>query len=167
MRIAVTIIALLFAFSGVATAQSYSDIPGAVITSIYDADTFRADLPDCPALFCKNVPIRVDGVDTPEPKGKGITVCEKRAGLRAKEFTTGLLRAARSITLAGPQRGKYFRVVAGVRLEVDGEALQRVGAAGQWAPGEIYEVDLSALLIENGHAYEYHGGKKEKFTCRE
>ena len=36
------------------------------ITSIYDADTFRANIRGWPPIIDRRIPIRVAGVDTPE-----------------------------------------------------------------------------------------------------
>ena len=43
-------------------------------------------------------------------------------------------------------KGKYGRVLAEIFVNIDGE-----------------ETSLNKLLIENGHAYEYEGGKKQLF----
>ena len=168
MRVVIiTLLSLFVLFTASVNAITYPDIPSIEVASIYDGDTFRVNISSCMELFCSNIGVRVDGVDTPELKGRGITDCEKRAGKRVKEFTVGLLTAANKITLTNPQRGKYFRIVAGIRLEVQGKDLMQSGVKGSWEPDKLYTVDLGKLLMDNGHAYEYHGGTKKKFVCQE
>ena len=77
------------------------------------------------------------GVDTPEIQGK--CQYEKDLALKARDFVRIKLDGAREIKLYSLQRGKYFRVVAGVM--VDG-------------------VSLAQELLENELAYNYSGGKK-------
>jgi len=103
-------------------------IPNITIVSCYDADTCRVNLPRSAfnddwayELFGHNIPIRVEGIDTPEIKGK----CEKEKNLakEARELVRGLLNNAQTITLTlddNPKevRGKYFRIVG--RLIADG-----------------------------------------------
>lgn len=86
------------------------------MTSIYDGDTFRADIAGWPPIIGERVPIRLRGADTPEMRGECET--EKQAARRAKQFTVAGLRGARSITLENIGRGKYFRIVA--EVEIDG-----------------------------------------------
>lgn len=120
-----------------AVKKQYNDITISEITSIYDADTFRVNINNYPAVIGENISIRVLGVDAPEMRGK----CEKEKRLArlAKQFTVKHLRAAKVITLKNVQRGKYFRLLANV--DMDGK-------------------DLSALLISSGHARPYDGGKR-------
>ncbi|CUB03201.1 hypothetical protein [Marinomonas fungiae] len=40
------------------------------INSVYDADTFRVDINDWPDIVGKNIPVRVNGVDAAEIRGK-------------------------------------------------------------------------------------------------
>jgi micrococcal nuclease len=85
----------------------------------------------------KNIPIRVNGVDTPEIQGK--CQYEKNLALEARDFVRSKLANAKEIKLTNLQRGKYFRVVANIL--VDG-------------------VSLEQGLLDNELAYEYSGGKK-------
>ena len=107
------------------------------ITSIYDGDTFRANLKGVPPIIGNRMSIRLSGVDTPEIRGK----CdrEKKLALQAKQFTVAFLRNAKFIQLIHIKRGKYFRIVA----EVD--------ADGQ---------NLSDALVKAGLAVPYDGGTK-------
>ncbi len=126
-------------------------IPNITIVSCYDADTCRVNLPRSAfndnwayELFGHNIPIRVEGIDTPEIRGK----CQKEKDLayEARDLVRGLLDNAQTITLTidnNPKevRGKYFRIVG--RLIADC-------------------VDISDLLIERHLAVPYDGGTKVK-----
>jgi len=113
------------------------------IVSVYDGDTFRADLNCTNKFFCKNIPIRVYGVDTPEMKGGSKTVREKVLAHKAQKVTKKFLTEAmnsRGIILKDCFRGKYFRLVCKVR---NGNC-------------DL----LSKLLIKKGLGVEYFGKKK-------
>jgi len=131
-----------------------TDIPNVTVRSCYDGDTCRLDLPRSVFnddwaydLFGHNIPIRVEGIDTPEIRGK----CQKEKDLayKARDLVRDLLDNAQTITLSiddDPQevRGKYFRIVG--RLKADG-------------------VDVSELLIERQLAVLYDGGTKGMDWC--
>ena len=118
-------------------APQYGTVTVSKVISVYDGDTFRVNIDSLPPIVGKNIPIRVNGVDTPEIRGK--CQYEKDLALKARDFVRGRLANATDIKLTNLQRGKYFRVVANV--VVDGVSLERE-------------------LLDNGLAYEYSGGKK-------
>jgi len=129
-------------------------IPNVTIVSCYDGDTCRVNLPRSAfnddwayQLFGHNIPIRVEGIDTPEIRGK----CQKEKNLakEARDFVRRLFDNAQNVTLTiddNPKevRGKYFRIVG--RLLADG-------------------VDISDLLIQKNLAVPYDGGTKTKDWC--
>ena len=88
--------------------------------------------------------IRFMGVDTWESRTRDLK--EKAKGLAAKRFTKDLLTESDDgkFSIISHGVGKYGRVL-----------------------GEIFvkghEKSVNELLIENGHAYEYEGGKKKVF----
>ena len=88
--------------------------------------------------------IRFKGVDTWECRTRDLE--EKKKGLAAKEFTKNLLENSDEgkFALRSHGVGKYGRVLG--ELFVKGE-----------------EKSVNDLLLENGHAYEYEGGKKKVF----
>ena len=88
--------------------------------------------------------IRFKGVDTWECRTRDKE--EKVKGLAAKAFTKDLLENSDDgkFALRSHGVGKYGRVLG--ELFVKGE-----------------EKSLNQLLLENGHAYEYEGGKKKVF----
>lgn len=105
----------------------------------YDADTVTFDIPNVHPLIGNRVSIRVNGVDAPEIRTKN--KCEKIKGRKAKKIVRNLLKNAKRIDLENVSRGKYFRVVADVKI--DGQS-------------------LSYYLLKNGLAHTYDGGTKKK-----
>lgn len=67
------------------------------ITSIYDGDTFIASIAGWHAIIGERISIRVNGVDTPEMRGK----CDKEKALarEAKQHAGAMLRADKLIQL--------------------------------------------------------------------
>jgi len=120
--------------------KSFGDAKVLDITSIYDGDTFRANIKGYPAIVGEHMSIRINGIDTPELRGK----CDKEKQLarKAKQFTVEHLRSAKSITLKNIKRGKYFRLIADVYI--DG-------------------VSLGEQLIKQGHAVKYIGKTKKQW----
>ena len=130
-------------FLGVFSAQAapeYGTVIVSKVISVYDGDTFRVDIDSLPPIVGKNIPIRLNGVDTPEIQGK--CQYEKDLALKARDFVRNKLANAKEIKLTNLQRGKYFRVVANVL--VDG-------------------VSLEQDLLENELAYKYGGGGKSSW----
>jgi len=128
---------LLFVSSLVQAAPQYGTVIVSKVINVYDGDTFRVNIDSLPPIVGRNIPIRVNGVDTPEIRGK--CQYEKNLALKARDFVRDKLANAKEIKLTNLQRGKYFRVVANVTF--DG-------------------VSLEQELLDNELAYEYSGGKK-------
>ncbi|WP_345989683.1 thermonuclease family protein [Sulfurimonas sp. HSL1-2] len=112
------------------------------VTSVYDGDTFRATIKAWPQLIGERIGIRINGIDTPEMKGK--CQAEKLLAREAKQHTIALLRDAKTVELRNMKRGKYFRVVADV-----------------YADGK----SVGQSLITSGLAVRYDGGTKTKDWC--
>ena len=89
--------------------------------------------------------IRFFGVDTWESRTRNLE--EKKKGLAAKEYVKDLLENSDEgkFLLKSHGVGKYGRVLG--ELFVKG-----------------HETSVNELLKENGHAYEYDGGKKKVFS---
>ena len=134
---AVTLMLYLTVTLSAQAAPQYGTVTVSKLISVYDGDTFRVDIASLPPIVGKNIAIRVNGVDTPEIRGK--CQYEKNLALEARDFVRGKLANAKEIKLTNLQRGKYFRVVANVL--VDG-------------------VSLEQELLDNELAYEYSGGKR-------
>jgi len=142
MIITKIILPLLIVSLQTQAAPQYGTVTVSKVISVYDGDTFRVNIDSLPPIVGKNIPIRVNGVDTPEIRGK--CQYEKNLALKARDFVRAKLANAKEIELTNLQRGKYFRVVANV--VVDG-------------------VGLEQELLDNELAYEYSGGKKLSW-CR-
>ena len=88
--------------------------------------------------------LRFKGVDTWEKRTRNKE--EKVKGLAASAFTKEHLeRNKGNFIIQSYGKGKYGRVLA--EIFIDGE-----------------DKSLNQLLIENGHAYVYEGGKKQIFN---
>lgn len=55
---------------------------GSEVRTIYDGDTFRANIDGWPSVVAESMPIRTKGIDTPELRGK--CQAEKEAAKAAK-----------------------------------------------------------------------------------
>ena len=115
----------------------------AEVTSIYDGDTFRANIAGYPEIIGERIGIRINGIDTPEMRGK--CDLEKALARRAKEATVSILRNAKRVELRHMKRGKYFRIVADV-----------------FADGK----SVAETLLEQELAVPYDGGRKVRDWCR-
>ena len=124
----------------VQAATEYGSVTVSKVISVYDGDTFRVNIGSLPPIVGKNIPIRLEGVDTPEIQGK--CQYEKDLAIKARDFVRSKLDNAKEIMLNNLKRGKYFRIVADVT--VDG-------------------VSLEKELLENEFAYKYSGGKKSSW----
>ena len=121
-------------------AKQYGSVTVSKVISVYDGDTFRVNIDSLPPIVGKNIPVRLEGVDTPEINGK--CQYEKDLALKARDFVRSKLLNATEIKLKDLQRGKYFRIVA--KVYIDG-------------------VSLEEELLQNGLAYQYNGGKKSNW----
>ena len=107
------LIFLLLLLSTAACAEE-SLIPQSVV-SVYDGDTFTVNLSGCPTIFCQHISVRINGIDTPEIKGKCPSEIERAK--QAKRFLEDKLRSAKLIELRNPVRDKYFRIRADVFID--------------------------------------------------
>ena len=82
--------------------------------------------------------VRLAGIDTPESRTRDLA--EKKLGLAAKERLKEICSGKFKIKSLG--KGKYGRIL-GIPYTEDGK-------------------DICKMLINEGHAVEYHGGKKKK-----
>ncbi|WP_371187598.1 thermonuclease family protein [Thalassotalea maritima] len=128
------------AYSGHSHGKEYGNVANVLLVSVYDGDTFRANIVGWPQIIGENTPIRIKGVDTPELRGK----CpqEKHLAKKAKLFSQQQLEQAQRIELRNIGRGKYFRLLADVY--VDGN-------------------NLALLLTKAGYGYTYQGGKRRSW----
>ena len=107
------------------------------VLRVVDGDTVDVLLDLSFGVFRK-VRIRANGIDTPESRTRN--KAEKKLGLAAKERLKELCVGNFKIKSLG--KGKYGRIL-GIPYTEDGK-------------------DICQMLIDEGHAVEYHGGTKSK-----
>jgi micrococcal nuclease len=122
--------------------QNFGNYDGAVYINNYDGDTITFNLQKLHPIIGKKISIRVNGIDTPEIRGR----CDKEKynAVRARDMVVDILKNADQINLKNMMRGKYFRIAADVF--VDGQS-------------------LADKLIEAGMAVKYAGGGKNTSWC--
>lgn len=107
------------------------------IVGVYDGDTIRVRIENWPPIIGESIGVRVNGIDTPEIRGK--CPAEKSLARKARSFTRTVVTGAQQVELRNLRRDKYFRLLADVC--VDGKA-------------------LSEMLLEKGLGHPYEGGRK-------
>jgi micrococcal nuclease len=110
----------------------------ATIDRVVDGDTIDVTLDLGFDVRLHKQRCRLAGIDTPESRTRDLA--EKKLGLDAKERLKELCIG--SITIKSFGKGKYGRILA-IPYTEDGK-------------------DICQLLIKEGHAVEYWGGKKTK-----
>jgi len=114
-------------------------IKGGRVIKVYDADTITiaSKLPynDSPMY---RLSVRLNGIDTPEMKGKGVEEEEKNAAKLARDFVSNLA-LNKYVRLENIESEKYGRILADVYI------------------GDVY---LNELLLKERYAVKYDGGTK-------
>ena len=86
------------------------------------------------------------GINTPESRTRDLE--EKARGLAAKDRVKQLLEGCNMIQLKSHGVGKYGRCLGELHIDVvDGQE-------------KLTLESVNELLIKEGHAVEYHGGKR-------
>ena len=112
---------------------------------VVDGDTIDADI-DLGFDIKVKKRIRFMGINAPESRTKDLE--EKAKGLAAKDRVKQLLEGCENITLKSHGIGKFGRCLGEIFLDmVDGSE-------------KLTLESLNELLIKEGHATEYHGGKR-------
>lgn len=116
-------------------------IKGGRVIKVYDADTITiaAKLPYAASPLYR-LSVRLNGIDTPEMKGKDISEEEKSAAKAAREFVYNLV-FNKYVRLENVETEKYGRILADVYI------------------GDIH---LNDLLLKERYAVKYDGGTKIK-----
>ena len=116
-------------------------ITGGKVIKVYDADTITiaAKLPYKESPIYR-LSVRLNGIDTPEIKGKDITEEEKEAAKVARDFVSNLT-LDKYVTLKNIESEKYGRILADVYI------------------GDIH---INELLLKERYAVKYEGGTKNK-----
>ena len=128
--------AILFCFA-ILNADNFENVK---VISVYDGDTFKVNLPCEQDLFCKEISVRVNGIDTPEMKAKNS--CEKQKAVEAQILARNILNKG-PVILKNCKRDKYFRMLCDVSVL-----------------GQNQGYDLSEELLQAGLAVSYHGEAK-------
>lgn len=128
---------IMFAFCFAASLLRSETLLVSELVDVYDIDTFNINIAGVPSYFGQDIPIRVNGIDGPEIRGK--CESEKVLALMGRWYAQGVLSRAKKIELRNIERGKYFRLVADVY--VDDQA-------------------FSTMAIERGLARPYDGGSR-------
>ena len=116
-------------------------IKGGRVIKVYDADTITiaSKLPYNESPLYR-LSVRLNGIDTPEMKGKDISEEEKTAAKEAREFVYKLV-FNKYVRLENVESEKYGRILADVYV------------------GDIH---LNELLLRERYAVKYDGGTKRK-----
>ena len=129
-------------------APTYGNLPVTQLHNVIDGDTIKVTIGSVHPLLGERINIRVRDIDTPEiRKWRYGYKCQQELelGLDAKRVAEVFLDGTESIELRNVSRGKYFRIAADVY---------------------VGERNLSDLLLEQGLAHVYIGGKgKKKSWC--
>jgi micrococcal nuclease len=116
-------------------------ITGGQVIKVYDGDTItiatRLPFNESPLY---RLSVRLNGIDSPEIKGKDVSDEEKAAAIVTRDFVSSLI-LHKYVKLENIQNEKYGRVLADVYLD---------------------DIHLNALLIDQGYAVKYDGGTKMK-----
>ena len=112
---------------------------------VVDGDTIDAEI-DLGFDIKVKKRIRFMGINAPESRTKDLE--EKAKGIAAKDRVKQLLEGCENITLKSHGVGKFGRCLGEIMLDmIDGNQ-------------KLTLVSLNELLIKEGHAKEYHGGKR-------
>jgi endonuclease YncB( thermonuclease family) len=118
-------------------------VKGGRVIKVYDGDTItiasKIPIEKSPIY---RFSVRLNGIDTPEMKGPGVTADEKNAANQAKDFISNLI-LNKYVRLENVQNEKYGRILADVYI------------------GDIH---VNELLLKERHAVAYNGGTKIKPT---
>lgn len=110
------------------------------VTRVVDGDTIDADI-DLGFNMTLSKRIRLHGINTPETRTRDKQ--EKKRGLAAKERLQQIIDAQQGVLfLKSMDQGKFGRCI-GVLFEQDFD-----------------DQSINDMLVEEGHAVEYFGGKR-------
>jgi endonuclease YncB( thermonuclease family) len=116
-------------------------IRGGRVIKVYDADTITiaSKLPYNESPMYR-LSVRLNGIDTPEMKGKGVSDEEKEAAKLARDFVYNLV-FNKYVRLENIQSEKYGRILADVFID---------------------DIHLNDMLLVKRYAVKYDGGTKKK-----
>lgn len=109
------------------------------VVKVYDGDTFTlaAKLPNTDGPVYRFT-VRLNGIDTPEIKGK--TATEKELAKRARDALSSLMMN-KIVILKNVETEKYGRLLAEVYVD---------------------DININNYMVDNKYAVKYDGGTKER-----
>lgn len=111
------------------------------IIRVIDGDTVDVSI-DLGFELTKTERVRLAGIDTPESRTRDLA--EKHLGNEAKSYLTELLKAADDLIVKTEMDGKFGRMLG-------------------WFYNNKFSVySLNEQMIDEGYAWKYEGGAKEK-----
>ena len=112
------------------------------VVRVIDGDTIKVNLPmdnaEEWAIFAKEIPIRLRGIDAPAVMRYEKCLKEAQLGDQARDMVKKLINEATVVSIKNLSRGNYFRVVADVYVEGPtgynnvADLLQIAGLAVAW-----------------------------------
>ena len=113
------------------------------VVKIIDGDTVDVDIDLGFGVWLHKERVRLYGIDTPESRTRDLE--EKKYGLAAKDFLTGMLDDDQIILKTHKDKtGKFGRIL--------GEL---------WRTSNYTDKSINRYMIEKHHAVAYHGQSKE------
>ncbi len=109
-----------------------------------DGDTVDLDIDLGFDIILRDQRVRLSGVNTPETRTRDLA--EKARGLAAKEYVNKMAPSGSKVILRTTKydaKGKFGRILGQILFE---------SGNGKYV--------INELLINEGHATEYHGGKR-------
>tara|TARA_Y100001963_G_scaffold4873_1_gene6382 strand:- start:1128 stop:1511 length:384 start_codon:yes stop_codon:yes gene_type:complete len=114
---------------------------GCTVRRVIDGDTIDVDA-DLGFDVSIKLRLRFAGINTPESRTRNLE--EKALGKAATAFLKDALESADAVEFESHDRGKFGRVLATPYIIKCGK-----------------RTDIGKLMIREGHAREYYGGKRE------
>ena len=114
---------------------------GCTVRRVIDGDTIDVDA-DLGFDVTIKLRLRFAGINTPESRTRNLE--EKALGKAATAFLKDALESADAVEFESHDRGKFGRVLATPYIIKCGK-----------------RTDIGKLMIREGHAREYYGGKRE------
>ena len=128
---------LLFSIPSLSEEYSYK------IIRVIDGDTIIFEAPFLPSALGDSLSLRIINVDTPEKESRAHCEMERALSAEATEYTKNLIESSKSVKIEIVGFDKYGGRVLGDAI-IDGKR-------------------LSEMLLENGYAKPYDGGKKSSW----
>lgn len=116
------------------------------VIKVYDGDTITiaANLPHDPEKVMYRFSVRLNGIDSPEMKGK---TNEEKEAAKTSQHALETLILNKKVTLENTKTEKYGRILATIYCEEAG-----------------IKISLNQWMLDNGFAVPYDGGTKDVFT---